>query len=355
MTARIVSIGTASPQFTMDQRQCSSFVIDITAREGNEARTVRAMYRLSGIERRGLAIANADGGQTFYPRESTGFGPSTEHRLARYGADASAMAAAACRTALARAELDPAAITHLVYASCTGFEAPGVDQTIIRQLGLSNGVQRTIVGFMGCHAAVNALRVARGLAVAEPGARVLVCATEVCSLHFSYTGIPDRDLANALFADGSAACIVTSDDASHPMQLTAFSARLWPEAADDMSWKIGNHGFEMGLSPSVPDRLAASARDWLEPWLADHKLAITDVGGWAIHPGGPRIVRAVRDSLALSDEQIAPSLDILRHHGNMSSPTILFILDALARAHTPRPWVAVAFGPGLAGEAMLLR
>lgn len=355
MNAALLSIGTATPQFVMTQQQCGSFAIGVTGREGKEARTVRAMYRLSGIEQRGLTIATPDGGQNLYPSAPTESCPTTAERLSRYLPDASAMAIESCRGALARAEAKPSEITHLVCASCTGFEAPGVDQMIIRSLGLSMGVQRTMVGFMGCHAAINALRVARGLALAESNARVLVCATEVCSLHFSYSGMPDRDLANALFADGSAACVVArAAEAAPAPRLAGFSSRLWPEAADEMSWRIGDYGFEMGLSPSVPDRLAAGTHDWVAPWLGEHGLSIADVGGWAIHPGGPRIVRAVRESLALSDEQIAPSLQVLRQHGNMSSPTVLFIIDALARANTPRPWVALAFGPGLAGEAVLI-
>ncbi|GAB4384180.1 MAG: type III polyketide synthase [Phycisphaerales bacterium] len=356
MKAALRSIGTATPRFGMTQQQCWSFAVDVTGCTGQKARTIRALYRLSGIERRGLTIATPEGSQNLYARAATHDGPTTAERLSRYLADASALAIESCREALARARVQPDEITHLVCCSCTGFEAPGIDQAVIRSLGLSLGVQRTMIGFMGCHAAINALRVARGLALAESNARVLVCATEVCSLHFSYAGRPDRDVANALFADGSAACVVTGveEPPCPALELAGFSARLWPEAADEMSWRIGDHGFEMGLSQSVLDRLAAGTRDWIVPWLSGCGLSIADVGGWAIHPGGPRIVRAVRESLALDEEKVGPSLEVLRRHGNMSSPTVLFILEALARTNTPRPWVAVAFGPGLAGEAVLI-
>lgn len=356
MSARVLSIGTASPAFGMSQQECSAFAINVTCRQGGKARTVRAMYRLSGIEHRGMMIAPGPGQQDFYLAEPTSQGPSTAQRLDRYLNDAGSLGAQACASALQAAETEPDRITHFVYASCTGFAAPGPEQHIMQALGLSDDVERTVVGFMGCHAAVNALRVARGLALAEPGARVLVCCAEVCSLHFSYSGLPDRDLANALFADGAAAAVVSADDRERRgVELSGFSARLWREGAGDMSWRIGDHGFEMGLSPSVPGHLESCVRPWITPWLARHDLRIEDIGAWAIHPGGPRIVRAVRDGLALSDEHVAPSLTVLRHHGNMSSPTILFILHALARAKAPKPWVAMAFGPGLAGEVMLLK
>ncbi|MCL4219736.1 MAG: type III polyketide synthase [Phycisphaerales bacterium] len=356
MSIRLLSIGTASPTFGMSQQECASFAVGVTGRQGSAARTTRAMYRLSGIERRGMMIASAPGRQEFYLAEPGAQGPTTAQRLASYLDHAGSLGARACSNALHAAETDPSEITHFVLASCTGFEAPGPDHRIMQLLGLSDDVERTIVGFMGCHAAINSLRVARSLAAAEPSAIVLVCCAEVCSLHFSYAGLPDRDLANALFADGAAAAVVTAADPERRgLELTAFAARLWRQGAADMSWRIGDHGFEMGLSPSVPDHLQACVRPWIEPWLERHSLRVEDIGAWAIHPGGPRIVRAVRDGLALSDEHVAPSLDVLRHHGNMSSPTVLFILDALARANAPRPWVAMAFGPGLAGEVMLLK
>jgi len=352
VNARIVSIGTGLPRGSMTQAQSCAFASELSEQAG--ARSIRLLYRRTGIERRGLCIADADGVQRMYERDPGSHGPTTAARLARFNDYACEMAIPACRKALLRAELDPGAITHLVVASCTGLESPGIDQRLIGALGLSESTQRTIIGFMGCHAAVNALRVAHALAVADQSACVLVCCVEVCSLHFSYSGLSDRDLANALFADGAASAVVRSVKESAAPQIRSFSARLWPDTADEMSWRIGNHGFEMGLSRRVPELLRAHTRAWIEPWLAGHGLGTRDVGSWAVHPGGPSIITAVQQSLALDDQKVELSRRILRDHGNMSSPTVLFILDALMHANARRPWVTLAFGPGLAGEAMLL-
>jgi predicted naringenin-chalcone synthase len=249
-----------------------------------------------------------------------------------------------------------------VTVSCSGFVAPGFDLDLIRDLPLSPGTARTHVGFMGCHGALNGLRVARAFVEADPLSRVLLCAAELCSLHYDYRTETARILANALFADGAAALVATGAAPGADAQLdagpwrhVASGSAVLPGSAEAMTWSIGDHGFEMGLSPRVPDVIAAHLRPWLEEWLAAHGLALEGVASWAIHPGGPRILDVVESCLRLPPDAATESRRVLEECGNMSSPTVLFILDRLRRQGAPRPCVALGFGPGLVVEAALFR
>jgi predicted naringenin-chalcone synthase len=179
----------------------------------------------------------------------------------------------------------------------------------------------------------------------------------LCVLHYHYAWDPQRMVANALFADGAAA-VVGVPEAAAPAEcwrVAANGACLFPDSEEAMTWSIGDHNFEMTLSKRVPGLIGEGLRPWLEEWLAGHGVAPDEVASWAIHPGGPRILSAVEEALGLRREQSAASHAIFAEHGNMSSPTVLFILDRLRSKGAPRPGVALAFGPGLTVEAALLR
>ncbi len=354
MSARLSAIGLATPAERLEQSRAAEMVAALTTTDDRRARSVRALFRRAGVSSRSLAILEAGNGDpgAFYAGETP---PTTADRMARYALLAAPMAEAACRRCLDAAGAEARSITHLVTASCTGFEAPGLDIALFGSLGLGADVQRTHVGFMGCHAAINALRVARSIALAEPGAAVLVCCAEVCSLHLQ-TGEGDgAAVSNALFGDGAAACLVrASDDDPDAPALRSSAARLFPDARDAMTWRIGDAGFRMTLSPGLPDVLEANVNPWMDAWLGAQGLARRDVGSWAIHPGGPRVVETLAAAMGLAPGVARDSLDVLAEHGNMSSPTVLFVLDRLLRRDAPRPIVALAFGPGLAGEALLV-
>ncbi len=208
---------------------------------------------------------------------------------------------------------------------------------------------------MGCHGTLNALRAAQAWVDAEPAAVVLVCAVELCSLHFQYGCDPDTLVANALFADGAAALVgrsATSGDKA--WRMVAAGSNLMPDAEDGMTWRIGNHGFQMTLSPRVPDLIGAHLRPWLEAWFASLGRRLEDLNSWAVHPGGPRILTSVAKALGLSEATLATSAEILAECGNMSSPTVLFILQRLQQQGARLPCLALGFGPGLVAEAALL-
>ncbi len=364
----ILGIGTASPAM-IPQENVLQLAIEVSRPTPAQQAWLTRVFRGSGIETRGTVLANGDHDQdipdarrfdsvrAFY-RPSTGDtdgGPTTEMRMLRYAAEAPALAVAAVRHALSQSHSVATEITHLFTASCTGFMAPGIDCSMIEQLGLSPEIRRLHIGFMGCHAAFNLLAAARDVVLADPSARVMVCCVELCSLHLAYGWDPGKLVANALFADGAAAAVVgrSDDSLTMPWSLRDTSSMLMPNSRDAMTWRIGDHGFQMTLSPGVPSLIRQHLRPWCENWLARHDLKITDIAGWAIHPGGPKILDAVGDSLDLPAEATACSGRILAQHGNMSSATILFILAKMRNEMHSGPCVAIGLGPGLMAEGML--
>ena len=356
---RLGPIATAAPPQTLD-RAASQQVADLLTPPDVPRHVLARLHDRVGIDTRGVAVRQADGSIPLYgiaadPTQSSPRRPTTAERMQAYAAAAPPLAIDAGRAAITQAAVDPASITHVVTASCTGFGAPGVDLAVVEALTLDPSVQRTHVGFMGCHAAVNALRVAAAYARESPAHRVLVACVEVSTVHFHEDSRLDRVISNILFADGAAAVVVgTGLDASFP-ELAATGARLIADSAGSMAWHVGDPGFEMTLAADVPDRIADALGHWVDATLANHDLTRDGIGGWAIHPGGPRVIDAVATTLGLPESAAEPSRAVLREHGNMSSATLLHILRRFADADRPRPWVGLAFGPGLAGELLLVR
>lgn len=368
MCSKLLSVGTSVPPYRVNYRTSARFAELTSGIDASRARQVLALYRRSGITTRGSVLLDSDPGDDpvndFYPPAVSpdDRGPSTACRNDRYRDEAPTLAVNAADAALRASKVEPGAITHLVTVSCTGFNAPGIDIALIDQLGLRATTQRVQVGFMGCHGAVNGLRAANGLAAAEPEARILICCVELCSLHYQYGKETEQIVTGALFADGAGAVVLGSHRASGNNgsgggvgELAATGSFLVPESRDAMTWKIGDHGYLMTLSPQVPDLIERHLRRYLDRWLAEQGESITSIGGWAVHPGGKRILSAVESALPLPDRALATSLDVLSNHGNMSSATMLFILDQFRRNQQPKPWLMLGFGPGLEIEVALIR
>jgi predicted naringenin-chalcone synthase len=349
----IWGLGNALPERSITQELAAELSSKVNGHDPEQTRRLAVLYRRSGVRKRHVALldrldvnAEPDGS----------LGASTRERMEHYEEAIRPLAREAARQALSNSGIAPIEITHLVTVSCTGFAAPGFDLGLFTSLGLDPDVQRTHVGFMGCHGALNGLRVANAFASSDPSARILLCAAELCSLHFRFGFDSDLAVSNALFADGAAAIVGRADsrpDLENEWRLVASGSTLMPETLDAMSWKIGDHGFEMTLSARVAGLIAENLRPWLEGWLERQGLGLDQIESWAIHPGGPRILDAVEAALDLPKTATAESRDVLAHCGNMSSPTVLFILDRLRRRQASRPCVALAFGPGLAVEVAL--
>jgi predicted naringenin-chalcone synthase len=210
---------------------------------------------------------------------------------------------------------------------------------------------------MGCHAVFNALATAHDAVMANRNAKVLVCCVELCSLHLAYGWNPEQIVANALFADGAAAAVIgrPSHQENGVGQLIDLTSLLLPDSQDAMAWRIGDHGFEMTLAQSIPELIRRNLRSWCEPWLAQHGIGLEDVAGWAVHPGGPKILSAVADALELKPDALSYSYDVLSRHGNMSSATVLFVLEQMIAQGVRGSCVAIGLGPGLMAEGMLLK
>lgn len=362
MNFQLDSLGTAVPSVIVTQEDAARMVVEHSYCTGTLTKVIPALYRRAGVRTRHsvLLAASSNGGpphQTFFHRahDEYDLGPTTGERMRRYEVDALELVYMAARTALRGASCRKEEIAHLVTVSCTGFFAPGIDVGLMQRLGLSADISHTHLGFMGCHGALSGLRVGSALARSDPSRSVLVCCVELCSLHHQYTHDAEGIVANSLFSDGAAAIVGrTVDSRGGEWQIADQRSCLLPNTVETIGWQIRDHGFEMHLSPKVPDVIRQALRPWVTCWLAEHDLTISDVCSWAIHPGGPRVITACGESLELRPDHLEVSREVLAEHGNMSSPTIVFILENLRQQSAALPCVALSFGPGLTIEAALI-
>ncbi|WP_221584011.1 type III polyketide synthase [Microbacterium sp. G2-8] len=361
MTAQLLSIGTAVPSAALSQRATRDFFREQPAVDRLTARLIGAAFDQSAIDTRYSVIGSiGEGGSRFTDDEQHLRTPSTGERNALYRAEAPPLSLAAARDALDRADRDPSDVTHVVTASCTGFFAPGPDYLLVTQLGIPTTAERYHIGFMGCAAGFPALRTAARICAAQPGAVVLVVCTELCSLHIRSSRDPEQIVASAVFGDGAGAAIVASDErpASGPFfDIGAFTTNITSEGAEDMDWTIGDHGFEMRLTAQVPRIIGREIDGVVTRMLGDGVDPLTSVDAWGVHPGGRSVLDQVQSGLGLPDAAMTPSRDVLREYGNMSSATILFILQRILADDSLPDGARVAglcFGPGLTVETVAL-
>ncbi len=306
-----------------------------------KAKLFRRMESRGGISHRYSVLSGGDAALDFGSFYMTGKEPGTAARMRRYAASAPDLAMKAI-AGLPSTE----GVTHLVIASCTGFIAPGLDQLIARRLGLPATVERVSIGFMGCYAGVTLLRTAGHIVRSDPAAKVLAVSVELCSLHLQETDDIESLLAMGQFADGAAAALVSAH--GDGLALGAGLSLALEESDELITWTIGDSGFAMHLSGEVPGRLADALDDdtTRETILGDKAPT-----AWAVHPGGRSVLDAVERSLALPSHSLDASRGVLDDFGNMSSATVLFVLERLARER-PESGIALAFGPGLAMEGL---
>lgn len=368
----ILGLGTALPQYTISQTAMATFAATCVSPESTGSRNptglIEVLYRRAGVQSRHSVLLESSSddeatAERFFEfvKGPDDHGPGTARRMNRFEIEAPKISIQATASAICDAGISASEITHLITVSCSGFSAPGVDLALIENLGLSRNVARTHVGFMGCHGALNGLRAAHSFAAADANAVVAMCAVELCTLHHQYGWDPQQIVANSLFADGAATVIgrarSASTFASHsfPGQLVDSYSFVIPETSDLMTWRIGDNGFEMSLSPEVPSVITRTLPGALTEFLGRNGLTIDQVQSWAIHPGGPRILAATAEAAGLTDEQMDASISVFQRCGNMSSPTVLFILDELRTRNAALPCVMLGFGPGLNVEAALLK
>ena len=352
-TAYINRVATAVPPYDVHDafRRFAQSLFDGDRRN---SRLFQRMTGRSGIEHRYscLAPSNLPEGdcvdaEGFYPR---GAFPDTTARMQKFEQHAPALAQTAVDRLQLGAERDR--ITHLLVTCCTGFSAPGLDLELIERCGLPSTVERTMIGFMGCYAAINALKLAHHIVRSEASARVLIVNLELCTLHLKDTTDLDQMLSFLLFGDGCAACVVSAEPVG--TALDSFHAVLVPNTRELITWSIRETGFDMVLSGRVPAVIHDGLQEHGDEILAGAPAASIDL--WAVHPGGRTVLDAVERAFDLTPAALASSREILRRYGNMSSATVMFVIEKLLRSdvrgHTG---CAMSFGPGLIAETMLFR
>jgi predicted naringenin-chalcone synthase len=336
--ALLTGAGSALPATVDQDAMWEGFFADHYA----GVRAARRIFAGSGVRTR-HAVAN--------PIDEDVSGWGTGARMARYVQEALPLGKQAVAGALDDAGLAPGDVGLFAVATCTGYATPGLDIRLASDLGMPPGLQRLLVGHMGCYAALPGLAAVSDFVAARSRPAVLLCC-ELTSLHVQPAQADlEQVVAHALFSDAAAA-VVVEPGAGRGRRLAGIVARTDASTADHMTWDVTDLGFRMGLSPRVPDVLARHVGDVVEELLSASGLRTEDVAGWAVHPGGPRILDVVRDQLGLAEEQMAASRRVLAEHGNCSSATVLLVLQELA--DVDGPVVAMAFGPGLTLYAALL-
>jgi predicted naringenin-chalcone synthase len=359
--SQIKSIGTAVPEFKHKQGEILHFMSRIYAFNEKERRTLKYLYQQSGIQSRYSVLpdySEEPAGWTFYPpSENLEPFPSLEKRMKVFNRHAVGLSARAIRNCLEN-QVNIQEVTHLITVTCTGLSAPGLDLQLMELLDLPKNIFRTSVNFMGCYAAIHALKLADSLCQSDSDAKVLIVCTELCTLHFQQQATTDNITSSLLFGDGSAAVLVTgAGDKTEGFPLIGFYGEVMPKGKQDMSWELSSTGFAMTLSSFVPALIEEDFEKLVNHALAKQGFSLDEITHWSIHPGGRKILEAIEKSLSLPKEKLDISYQILRDFGNMSSPTILFVLKEILSGikNTERQKVfGAAFGPGLTMETFII-
>jgi predicted naringenin-chalcone synthase len=357
--SKIVSIGTATPAYKHDQQHILTFMKQVYALSDADSRKLQFLYKQGGIDTRYSVIPDYStevASWKFYsPTENLEPFPSVEERMKIYKQHAAPLSLQAIEKCIGSFPKEK--ITHLITVSCTGMSAPGLDLELLEMLHLPPTTCRTSVNFMGCYAAIHALKIANAFCIADENANVLIVCTELCTLHFQNEPTVENMTSSMLFADGAAAVLITGNKEAEGTNIDNFYSMVATKGRSDMAWDISSKGFLMTLSSYIPDLIEEDFDELANNALAAAKLKKQDIAHWCIHPGGKKILESVHKSLGFTNGQLQPSYDILKDYGNMSSPTILFVLQKILSVSTIKKGEKIfgaAFGPGLTMETFIL-
>lgn len=368
----ITSLGTAVPGNAIPQGQIARFMAEALEMDERDQRRLTALYRHTRIDQRHSVLpdySHSRGEYTFYPNtEGLEPFPTVGQRMKMYRQEAVPLALSAINDCLTSYPgFDKQRITHIVTVSCTGLYAPGPDIEIIEAMGLPGTTQRMAINFMGCYGAFNGLKAADAIVRSTPDAVVLVVCVELCTLHFQKKNDLDNLLSNALFSDGAAAVLIEGQARTdRSLRLRSFYCDLLPAGKEAMAWHVTDFGFEMTLTSEVPTVIQQGIGQMLSRLLERSGLTIGDIGTYALHPGGRRILEVIEGQLGLDQTDNRYAYQVLKEFGNMSSATVLFVLKAiwndLENAATDPDKnsngafniLSCAFGPGLTLESMIL-
>jgi prepilin-type processing-associated H-X9-DG protein len=358
----ITSIGTANPPNKFNQSQLAEFMVQAMQLNGQDARKLKTIFRASGIETRHSVIddyGKKDEFKFYNNNLNLEPLPSTKARLELFRKESLLLSLNAIADCFAKVpNLESNNITHLIVVSCTGMYAPGLDIDLVKSLNLPSSIQRLCINFMGCYAAFNAIKIANTYCASDPNAKVLVVCTELCSIHFQKEFTDDNLLANALFADGSAALLIEGTARKGiNLKPVSFYCDLAPQGEQDMAWTVGDLGFEMRLSAYVPEVIKSGIACLTKKLLEQISNQLSDISYYAIHPGGKKILEVIEQELGLTKKDNQASYEVLKKYGNMSSPTVLFVLNEIRKTlnsvDNGKKILSFAFGPGLTLESLV--
>jgi alkylresorcinol/alkylpyrone synthase len=347
---KILALQTGVPRNCYVQDEITDFYVQLLNLEGKpRERAIRAIMNYAGISSRYSVVEAA-----FFAESK-----STQERNELYMAEALPLAEAVIQTGLEQVGLSPRDVDSLTVVSCTGFNVPGLDLLLARELDMASSLRRACIFGMGCYGAFPGIKHAMETVQAVPNRLAVMLALELCTIHLQFDDSAQSVVSSSLFADGAGMLLIGGEESGLDGP-TIIDTETYCDyqTLDQMSFTVTNHGFRMYLSSYVPDILAANIRGFVERLLQRNHLEAKDVKFWAIHPGSKRIVEYIQAKLALSHEQVHYSLEVLRDYGNMSSATVLFVLSHILEEGTAQEGdyiVMMAFGPGLTMEAILLQ
>lgn len=356
--ANILSIATALPKYCHEQKDILKFMQHAFGLNETDKRKLSFLYSQSGIEKRYSVIPDfslPEDEWTFIASEVNPF-PTIEDRLEVYKKTATSLSVEAIEKCL-DGYIEAGDITHLITVSCTGMSAPGLDLEVIEAMQLSPTIFRTSVNFMGCYAAIHALKLAKMICDSEADAKVVIVSTELCTIHFQQNYTLDNAASSLLFGDGTAAVLLSNDATANALSIDSFYSTIASRGKQDMSWEISTKGFLMTLSGYVPQLIEEDIAALVQQSLNKSKKKIEEITHWCLHPGGRKILDTIEKQLSLTKEHLSFARKVLNNYGNMSSPTILFVLkemmESLKEKYTPSKIFGVAFGPGLTMETFI--
>lgn len=358
--SKIISIGTALPTYAHRQKDILQFMLNAYQPEAEDRRKIELLYERSGINTRYAVIpdysAPAEERVLYAKTADLEPFPLIEQRMELFHLHARRLSAQAIENCI-NGHINKQDITYLITVSCTGMSAPGLDINIMQDMQLSPNLARSSVNFMGCYAALHALKLADALCKADDKAKVVIVCTELCTLHFQKDPNMDSITSGLLFGDGAAAVLVTAD--AYPQKglfLKGFYSEVALRGQEDMAWNISGKGFLMRLSAYIPKLIQEDIASLLNKALAAGGISKEDITRWAIHPGGRKILETIQKELRLGEADLLPSFSVLRDYGNMSSPSILFVLKHIMQQlnGSNEKIFAAAFGPGLTIETIIL-
>ncbi len=358
--AEIISIATAVPRYCHRQADIFQFMQKSYQLSDEDTRRLKFLYDHSGINTRYSVVPDygnlvTEENTRFIPVGEPAVFPSLEKRMEIYHRESVILSADAIRQCI-QGRISPGQITHLITVSCTGMSAPGLDLQLLQELSLSPDIFRTSVNFMGCYAAIHALKLAKMICDSTVNANVVIVATELCTLHFQQAFTPDNAASSLLFSDGSAAVFVSNCLVSdNSLSIRGFYSHVTSKGEKDMAWELSSHGFLMTLSGYVPQLIQEDINQLVEKAVSANGIQLSEITKWCIHPGGKRILDLIQKQLSLSDKDLYDSREILYQYGNMSSPTVLFVLKKiLDQTDTIHDKIlGMAFGPGLTMETFI--